>query len=224
MGKARWMTGSLVGLALMAGSVTAADARPRYGHGGWGHHHHRDRGNGFGFGDAVGVAALIGAAAIVASSLSKDRKAAKADSAPPPADGTDYGADGGRYDGPAHDKDFSGVVTSHDGDFSGVATRRDEGFSDDDYSDFAASRDGEDRMTDACALAARDEAAGRGGYAEIRRIDAPRATAKGGHDIDGEVEIRPTVRASDGTVRRFTCSMRDGRVAEVYLSRDVAMR
>lgn len=223
MGKARWMTGSLVGLALMAGSVTAADARPRYGHGGWGHHH-RDRGNGFGFGDAVGVAALIGAAAIVASSLSKDRKAARADSAPPPADDTDYGADRGRYDGPARDEDFSDVATRRDKDFSGVATSRDEDFADDDFSDVAATRDEEDRMTDACALAARDEAAAGGGYAEIRRIDAPRATTHGGQDIDGEVEVRPTVRASDGTVRRFTCSMRDGRVAEVYLSRDVAMR
>lgn len=76
MGKTRWMTGSLVGLALLVGSIGPAQARPRYDRN-WGHHHHRDRGNGFGFGDAVGVAALIGAVAIVASSMSKDKKAAR---------------------------------------------------------------------------------------------------------------------------------------------------
>ncbi|MFD2430092.1 hypothetical protein ACFSUK_22255 [Sphingobium scionense] len=77
-------------------------------------------------------------------------------------------------------------------------------------------------MTDACALAARDEAQGQAGYAEIRHIDEPRATA-GGYNIDGEVETRASYRATEGTTRRFTCAMKDGRVAEVYLSRDVAM-
>ncbi|MGE4322293.1 MAG: hypothetical protein AB7E60_04615 [Sphingobium sp.] len=203
MGKIRWITGSLIGLALLSSAITAAEARPRYGHGGWGHHHHRDRGNGFGFGDAVGVAALIGAAAIVATSLSKDRKAARADDAPPPG-GTDYGAD----------VQDDGWRDGHRGD------RADE----DGFADVSATREGEDRMTDACALAARDEAAARGGYAEVRHIDAPRATGDGGHNIDGTIETRSTVRANDGMVRRFTCSMRDGRVATIYMSRDAAMR
>jgi hypothetical protein len=192
---AKWMTGSLVSIALLSGSV-AAEARPRYGHGGgWDHHHRRDRGDGFGVGDAIGVAALIGAVAIVASSMSKDKKARESqagDNAPPPRDGTDYGRD--VADGQRDDADFSDV----------------------------ALRD-EDAMTDACAVAARDEAQGQGGYAEVRRIDAPVAT-QGGFNIDGEVETRANWRATAGTTRRFTCTVADGRVTEVYLSRDVAAR
>ncbi len=214
MSKARWLTGSLVGVALVAGSVSPAQARPRYGYGGWGgdrwHHRH---GDGFGVGDAIGVAALVGAVAIVASSMAKDRKASRPSSpydgrpygdrsedrnapydAPPPSAGTDYGAD--------HPTD-----------------RRD-----DDFSDVAAVEPQDNaRMTDACAMAARNEAQAQGGYAEVRHIDTPRATT-GGYNIDGEVETRTSWSASDGATRRFTCSMRDGRVAEVYLSRDMAAR
>lgn len=202
-GKARWTTGSLVGLGLMLGSIGAADARPRYDRGydrGWGHHH-RDRGNGFGFGDAVGVAALIGAVAIVASSMAKDKQAQRAsgpagnDDAPPPSQGTDYGVDA-----------TSGVPSA-----------------DDDFSDIAASHADEAQMTDACAVAARDEAQGQGGYAEVRQVDAPRAV-QDGYNIDGQVESRASYRAASGITRRFTCTIKDGRVAEVYLSRDVAVR
>lgn len=202
----RWMTGSLVGLALLVGSVVPAQARPRYG---YDHRHHdRHRGNGFGFGDAVGVAALVGAVAIVASSASKDKKAAQTsnpdgrpsdrdyadDSAPPPANGTDYGTDVSDSTPPARPDDFSDVAA------------------------------GDDQMTDACAVAARDEAQGQGnGYAEVRHMDAPRA-ANGGYNIDGEVETRASYRATGGTTRRFTCTVQNGRVAEVYLSRDVVAR
>lgn len=213
MGKARWMTGSLVGLALILGSVGTAQARPRYDRGGYGGgwgHHHRDRGNGFGFGDAVGVAALVGAVAIIASSLSKDKQARASGSGapsgdyadndsdyrspPPPASGTDYGADMGN--GNVHNDDFSDV----------------------------AGRDGEqDRMADACAVAARDRAQQQGGYAEVRHMDEPRP-ANGGYNIDGQVETRTSYRAASGTTHRFTCTMQDGRVAQVYLSRDVALR
>lgn len=192
----RWMTGAAVGVALTIGSVGAAEARPRW-HGGWDHHRYRDRG-GFGFGDALGVAALVGAAAIVATSISKDRKAARGTDvldAPPPQDGTDYGVDTRRGDNDAAD-----------------------------FSDVAGSVAQDDRLADACAIAARDEAEGReGGFAEIRRMDTPVAT-QGGYNIDGEVEMRASYRATEGATRRFTCAMKDGRVAEVYLSRDVASR
>ncbi|MET0370878.1 MAG: hypothetical protein ABW039_05810 [Sphingobium sp.] len=199
---AKWMTGSLVGIALLGTSV-AAEARPRYGHGGgW---HHRDRGDGFGVGDAIGIAALIGAVAIVASSASKDRKAARAadprdlpppdNSIPPPRTGTDYS-----HGGYAQDSSWNATG---------------------DYAD-TASRD-EDAMTDACAVAAREEAQADGGYAEVRHVASPIATTHG-YNIDGEVETRSSWRAGAGTTRRFTCSMLDGRVADVYLSRDVAAR
>ncbi len=192
----RWMTGAAVGAALLIGSVGSAEARPRWDR--WDHHRYRDRG-GFGLGDALGVAALVGAAAIVATSVSKDRKAARGyeeQDAPPPQDGTDYGTD---------------IQSSRPAD-------------DADFSDVAGSAAHNDRLTDACAVAARDEAEGReGGYAEVRHIDAPVATPDG-YNIDGEVETRASYRASEGTTRRFTCAMKDGRVAQVYLSRDVASR
>jgi hypothetical protein len=203
--KARWMTGALVSAGLMLGSVGTAQAQPGWGggyggRGGW-DHHHRHRGNGFGFGDAVGVAALVGAVAIVASSLNKDKQAQTArnnsydgdQDAPPPSSGTDYGAD--VHSAPARD----------DADFSDVAA-------------------GDDALTNACALAARDEAQGQSGYAEIRHMEAPRAGQSGTTNIDGEVETRASYRARSGTTRRFTCAMKDGRVAQVYLSRDVVMQ
>ncbi|QCB36479.1 hypothetical protein E5554_00595 [Sphingobium sp. PAMC28499] len=206
--RTRWMTGALVGAGLLLGSVAPAQARPRYDDRYW--HHRHDRGNGFGFGDAVGIAALLGAAVVVANSVSKDRKDARGadadnrpyadNDAPPPTGGTDYGADAGNGD--VYSPESSARA--------------------DDFSDVAATNQSNDQLTDACALAARDEAQGQAGYAEIRHIDEPRATADS-YNIDGEVETRASYRATEGTTRRFTCAMKDGRVAEVYLSRDVAM-
>jgi hypothetical protein len=204
--KTRWMTGALVGAGLLLGSVSAAEARPRYGydrgwngggHGGWNRHHRR--GDGFGLGDAIGVAAILGAVAVVASSVNRNKQVRDPNTggtydAPPPRAGTDYGTDI-RNDTPARD----------DADFSDVATQG-------------------DGMTDACALAARDEAQQReGGYAEVRHMETPLATADG-YNIDGYVETRTSYRANDGVSRRFTCAMKNGRVAEVYLSRDIAMQ
>jgi len=203
--KTRWMTGALVSAGLLMGSVSAAEARPRYGydrgwdgrgHGGWNRHR---RGDGFGLGDAIGVAAIVGAVAIVANSMNKDKKVRDPNTggeydAPPPSSGTDYGTDI-RDDAPVRD--------------------------DADFSDIAAQDEG---MTDACAVAASDEAQAReGGYAEVRHMETPLATADG-YNIDGYVETRTSYRAADGVSRRFTCAMKNGRVAEVYLSRDIAIR
>uniref|UniRef100_UPI000831E768 hypothetical protein n=1 Tax=Sphingobium sp. CCH11-B1 TaxID=1768781 RepID=UPI000831E768 len=173
--------------------------------GGWDRHHRR--GDGFGVGDAIGVAALVGAVAIVASSMAKDSKARNGgsadhahgdDDAPPPREGTDYGADVQNGAPPRNDADFSDIADAN-------------------------SRD--DAMADACAIAAREEAQRqRAGYAEVRQIGAPRATGPDAYNIDGEVESRAGYRATGGTTHRFTCAMKDGRVAEVYLSRDVASR
>jgi hypothetical protein len=196
MRTAHWITTSLLAIAMVGASLSPAQARPRhhgYGggyHGGYGHHR-RDR-DGFGVGDAIGVAALIGAVAIVASSMSKDRKASTRavdkdrpldDATQPPASGTEYGAD---------------VADS------GVD-------------------DGPDSAANACADAARTEAATNGGYAEVRQMGEPRPVA-GGYNIDGQVESRVSYRAAGGTTRRFTCTVKDGQVADVYISRDVVMR
>jgi hypothetical protein len=220
--KARWMTGALVSAGLILGSVGAAQAQPRYGYGrgwdrgGWERYHRR--GDGFGVGVAIGIAALVGAVAVVASSMAKDRKAQNGggnsgdtgrlygdDDAPPPRDGTDYGAD------------VQGNMPARD-----EAPARDD---DADFSDIADANGRDDALTDACALAARDEAQRQQpGYAEVRHIDAPRATGADAYNIDGEVESRAGYRATGGTTHRFTCAMKDGRVAQVYLSRDVASR
>ena len=204
MGKARWMMGSLLGAALVMSSIGSAEARPRYGYGGYhDRYRHHDRG-GFGFGDAVGVAALIGAVAIVASSMSKDRKATQGEAprdrgldadVPPPVNGTDYGSD--------------------------VATTRNDGVDNIDNADVDNGR--ADQFANACADAARQEASVNGGYAEVRRMDEPRVI-DGGYNIDGEVESRAAYRDASGTTHRFTCTVKNGRVAEVYISRDMVSR
>ena len=76
----------------------------------------------------------------------------------------------------------------------------------------------------ACRSTATAQQAG-GGYAEIRTMASPVAGADGGYNIDGEVEQRAGYRATSGETRRFTCTIgRDGRVAQVYLSRDLVSR
>lgn len=213
--KARWMTGALVSAGLLMGTIGVAEARPRYGydrgwnghgHGGW--DRYRRRGNGFGLGDAIGVAAIVGAVAVVASSMNKDKQARDPrtggtyEDAPPPVGGTDYGADVGTDIG------------------TGPQAR-----DDDDFSDIADTNGQDDAMADACATAARDEAQSQNdGYAEVRHMDTPRAIPDGSYNIDGEVETRASYRTAGGTTHRFTCAVKDGRVAEVYLSRDVVMR
>lgn len=197
----RVITGALVGTALVMGSIAPAAARDRHWDDrGWGggrdrHWHHHDD---FDFGDAVGIAALIGAIAVVASSMSKDRQArAQGDNGsdappPPPSSGADGRYDDGRYgDDSRSNRDDSGAIAS------------------------------EDAAVNACAVAARDEASGPDGYAEIRDIGQPEPIDRG-WNIDGRVEQRASYRDDKGTLRRFTCTVRDGRVAEVYLSRDPA--
>lgn len=158
----------------------------------WHRHHHRD--NGFGFGDAVGVAALIGAGVIVANSLKKDR-----DSRPERAAET------------------MPPVTEADAE-----ERADDLTSDSATSDNAspAADDDETAAVDACAIAARDRASGDSGYAEIRDMADPQPI-DGGWNIDGTVEQRAGYRDTAGETRRFTCTVRDGTVANVYMARDL---
>jgi hypothetical protein len=215
MRKMRMAVGSLVGAALMAGAVTPAYA-DGWNRGGWGRHHRYH--DGFGFGDALGVAALIGAVAIVAGSVSRDKAVARDRSAPPPDDRYDGGYDRGGYDNAPYG-DPRGSSYEGDGrhDDGSVADARGDGR--------AASSDlsrEESDAVDSCAVAARDRASEQGGYAEVLEIGDPQP-ASGGWNIDGRVERRTSYRDSGGETRRFTCSVRNGRVAEVYLSRDVAM-
>jgi hypothetical protein len=210
----RIVVGSLVGAALVAGSVTPAmarDGRWDRGYGrGWGGYGHHHRGNGFGFGDAVGVAALIGAVAIVASSMKKDSDSRNPsnegdNSVSAPADSRDgAGHDNGEYAANSSKTYPGGPSSGGGGSYS-------------DKGDIA----NEDAAVDACAVAAREEASANGTYAEVRDIGNPQPV-NGGWNIDGSVEQRTGYRNGNGKVRRFTCTVKDGRVAEVYLSRDPA--
>jgi hypothetical protein len=204
--------GSLVGAALVVGSISPAmarDGRWDRGYGrGWDRHH---RGNGFGFGDAVGVAALIGAVAIVASSMKKDR------------DSRDRSYDGDNSASTSTDgKDGNG---RSNGDYADNGSSRSYpgGPTADSNDSYAGKGDiaNEDAAVDACAVAARDEASANGTYAEVKDIGNPQPIS-GGWNVDGNVEQRTGYRNGNGKLRRFTCTVKDGRVAEVYLSRDPA--
>lgn len=180
------VTGGIMVAAMLAGGIAPAQARPRH----YDRHHHRH--DDFGLGDAIGIAALLGAVAIVASSASKDRQAARGgalDGPPPPVDD--------RMDDGEALPDVDGAMPP--------------------------AGDAREEAANACALAARDEASGNGGYAEVRSMDEPRPI-DGGFNVDGTVENRASWNASSGTMRRFTCTVRDGRVAQVYLSRDMVAR
>ena len=78
-------------------------------------------------------------------------------------------------------------------------------------------------MSDACALAARDEAERDGGYAEVRQMESPREN-RNGYLIEGDVEARSGWRAQDGRLRHFTCTVANGRVEDVYFQRERATR
>lgn len=104
---------------------------------------------------------------------------------------------------------------------------------DDDFSDVAAAAGAQgqrqaqaddpeaDAVIDSCALAAREEAEREGGYAEVRQVETPRETRQG-YSVDGDVEVRASWRAQDGQARHFTCTVENGRIADVYFHRDGA--
>ena len=224
----RLMIGAAVSFGLIAGSITAAEARPRgwndrgWNDRGWGNRGWHRRDNGFNVGDAIGIAALIGAVAVVANSVSKDRVA--------PRDRDDDSVNGypnDRYPGDGYlddrnpgDWDQRGPAADVDPPFAPNAAEED--FSDVGNVDGGRMMPiaGEERAVDACAVAAREEATRSGGYAEVRRIGPPQAV-QGGYNIDGEVERRGSYRDSAGETRRFTCTVQGDQVATVYLSRDL---
>jgi hypothetical protein len=222
------ITGSVALIAMTVGTVAPAQARGYYG-GGWGGYGHRHRDN-FNFGDAIGIAALIGAVAVVAGSVSKDRATRQGTAADvrdaPRNDGygprADYAANGADDTHGYGGDSAEGSSGERDSVGRGSQDRRADADGPVNYGDSAPG--GELKTTnaaeDACAVAARDEASADGGYAEIRDIAAPKAVS-GGWDVDGRVERRAAYRDQSGQVRRFTCSIRDGRVSDVYVSKDV---
>lgn len=185
MGKSGWMTGSLLGAAMLIGSAAVAQTQPRYN---YPDANEQDGGDLSREDDASG--------------------AAQQDDAAPQE--------------PSPDEDFSDVVAA---DEQRAETPANGAARSEQQSDPALSV--EDReaetMTDACAIAARDEAERDGGYAEVRQMETPRES-RNGFIIDGDVEARSGWRAQDGQVRHFSCTIANGRVEDVYFQRERAAR
>ncbi|QDC38671.1 hypothetical protein [Sphingobium fuliginis] len=180
MNKMRWMTGSLIATALLAGGVASAQAyQPRQG--------------------------------------APQEQDDLSDEAQPPADDA---APDDRASPTRADDDFSDVVAA-DQDHAGARSPDSDG-GPGDLAEAPADRDGEDAIT-YCALAARDEAEREGGFAEVRQVQEPRET-RNGYDVEGDVEVRSGWRAQDGRSRHFTCSVQNGRIADLYFRRERAAR
>lgn len=158
--------------ALALATMLGTAATPALADRGWygGGHHRWHHGHDDGFGTFLGVAALFGAVAIIASSADRNSRARAHD---------------GRYDSEASSS--------------------------------------EDAAVDDCSVAARDEGSQDGYSAEVRDISGTEAI-EGGWNVAGTIDQRDGDR-DDVQTRRFTCTWRDGRVAEVFLSRDsIALR
>lgn len=180
MNKTRWMTGSLMALALLASGAASAQMQPRQSY-------PQDQGD-----------------------LSDD--------AQPPTDEPPAPAD--QMAQPRADDDFSDVAGA---DRNRMGTDpREQRYSRQDDPAVPADQASEDVITH-CALAARDEAERDGGYAEVRQMQEPRET-RSGYDVEGDVEVRSAWRTQDGRDRHFTCSVQNGRVADVYFRGDSAAR
>ena len=181
-GAMRCLLGLVSAVAMVGAGIAPAAARDhgRHGWGGYSHHRHYRHRDGLDAGDVIGIAALIGAVAVIASAASKDKDRRVPDARAPYPD--DRSTD-----------------------------RRED----------AAPALGEDAAVDACVDAVRDEAERTGDYAEIVDVEQPRARGDEEWDVEGRVEQRRSYRDSDGQTRRFSCTVRDGRVADVRLSEDV---
>lgn len=192
-GGMRRLLGLVSAAAMMSAGIAPAAARdhgrhgwgsPGYGWGGYRPHRHYRHGGGLDAGDVIGIAALIGAVAVIASAASKERERSAPETRTPYPD---------TYPDDRRDEPRDGV----------------------------SSAVGEDAAVDACVDAVRDEAERDGDYAEILDVEQPRAQGDDEWDVMGRLEQRQSYRDSQGRTRRFSCTVRDGKVAEVRLSADV---
>jgi hypothetical protein len=173
-------------------AMLASAATPAMADRGWGGgRYHRGGGHDDGLGIFVGIAALFGAVALVASSANKDKRAAEARNAPPPPD-------------PRYDSGYQDGSTVESAPPPATAA--------------AAPTGSEEAAVDDCALAARDEGSREAGYAEVRDITNTRVW-NGGWAVDGTIDQRQGYRGQ-GVTRRFSCTWRDGKVSDMILSRD----
>lgn len=71
------------------------------------------------------------------------------------------------------------------------------------------------------AVAVIASAAGKDKAADNRDVEQPIARSEGEWDIEGRIEQRRSYRATEGQSHRFSCEVRDGRVADIRLSADM---
>lgn len=127
----------------------------------------------------------------------------------------------GRFSSRAEsEEDFSDVVASDERKEQAPSSRSTDAETEPSlrYEDSEAGK-----VTDACAVAARDEAERDGGYAEVRQMGEPRES-RNGFIIDGDVDVRSGWRAQDGRLRHFSCTVANGRIEDIYFQRDRADR
>ncbi|WP_375194727.1 hypothetical protein [Sphingobium sp.] len=174
----------------------------------------------------MAVALLAGGASAQALQPRQSYPQDQDDLAQPPAD-EDQDAPDDQAMPPRADDDFSDVVAQDEQNPAGSATRNERYGRRNGAADAMPQGRADDHQTDelttSCALAARDEAERDGGYAEVRQMQEPRET-RNGFDVEGDVEVRTGWRAQDGSMRHFTCSVENGRIADVYFQRDRAAR
>jgi hypothetical protein len=180
--------------ALVIGSVSPAAARGYDGR--WRHHRHNDGPSaGAVFGILLGVGVI---AAIAASNEKKKREAEQRGYDPRTGDRS--------YD-PQYDERRADSRTYDDRNYDG---RR----ADDRNYDSSRAYASEDEAVDACAVAARYQAASSGGFAEIRGITEVRPY-NNGYDVTGTIDQRSSYRANDRRTRSFRCTFDNGRVEGV---------
>ena len=88
--------------------------------------------------------------------------------------------------------------------------------------DARVDREREEAITE-CAVAARDEAERDGGFAEVRQVQEPVET-RGRYQVEGDIDARSSWRSEDGRTLHFTCSVQNGRIANLQFPRNPAAR
>jgi hypothetical protein len=194
--------------ALVIGSVSPAAAR---GHDGrWRHRHNDGPSAGAVFGVLLGVGVI---AAIASANEKKKREAEQRGYHPRYGErGYDPQYDQRRADAPPYG-DRSYDDRNDDGrnyDGRNYDGRGADGNSYDNGRAYAS----EDEAVDACAVAARDQAASAGGFVEVRGITGVRPY-NNGYDVTGTIDQRSSYRASDRSTRSFRCMFDNGRVEGV---------
>ena len=88
--------------------------------------------------------------------------------------------------------------------------------------DARVDREREEAITE-CAVAVRDEAERDGGFAEVRQVQEPVET-RGKYQVEGDIDARSSWRSEDGQTLHFTCSVQNGRIANLQFPRNPAAR